>query len=67
MEDDIFGAHCARISIACSMNQSQRDLRRPPFVRRPGGGIKLGSVSVKPPVSLVAAFSVFSRELWKDA
>jgi len=41
-------------------------VRRPPFVRLPGGGIKLGSFTVKPPVSVVAAFSVFSGELWKS-
>jgi len=45
---------------------TSRRVRRPPFVRLPGGGIKLGSFTVKPPVSVVAAFSVFSGELWKS-
>jgi len=41
-------------------------VRWPPFVGLPGGGSKLGSIVVKPPVSVVAVFSVLSR-LRKDA
>ena len=58
--------HWGRYAIQWAFTIFVLTLRRPPFVRLPGGGIKLGSFTVKPPVSVVAAFSVFSGELWKS-
>src|SRR5215471_17041605 len=52
---------------ACNRAATYRTatLRWPPFVGLPGGGIKLGSIAVKPPVSVVAVFCIFAvAHLW---
>src|SRR5262245_50760497 len=51
--------------VIATIGRRHSRVRRPPFVRLPGGGIKLGSIVVKPPVSVVAVFCIFAvAHLW---
>src|SRR5215831_6869176 len=50
-------APCLRAKTSRRGWRRSRTLRRPPFVRLPGGGIKLGSIAVKPPVSVLRFFA----------